>query len=153
MIYHSQCSECFVEYLSNQSLPVISYVFNSQGVALLEWFVCLPCPACTTYWDKDYDFYLFHFSLSWPGRRKETQERCFFSNCVLIAQGLFTSLHLMFWVKTIHWRGMLKIVKDKKTEIQHWNLFQGLGYWPWLSEYSVIKTTRVRCCSILSWEF
>lgn len=38
----------------------------------------------------------------------------------------------------------------KKIEIEHQNLIWGLGYWPWLSEYTVIKNACVDGCSILA---
>lgn len=135
-IYHTWRSECFVLYLSNQSHQVSSCAFHPKGIALVEQLVSHALPAPLTEMETVTFLIPFFFPLSWPGWRKETQERGFLPNSVLIAQGWFVSSLLMVFVKTIHWRGVLRIVMDENIYIQHQNLIQGLGCLPWLSEYS-----------------
>lgn len=81
-------SEAFELYLNSCSHQHVKHAFRSKEVVLL-WLSVSHAHICSPYWDTNCDFFFYYFFfLSWPGWRKETQERCFFSDSVLITQGL-----------------------------------------------------------------
>lgn len=111
------------------------------------WFVCFLCHGLHPLLRYIVWFLLFFsFFLSWPGWRKETQERCFFSNCVLITQGLFTSPHLMVSVETMLWRRMLMTIMDKG----NWNPISELDSKPRLLTLSKLLKLYVWGAALFS---